>query len=434
VDLELGLSFITRKKAIRKSQISFLLVALVLFLLPIERFSFPFSLKVVDFGLVLMVGFGIHRFFTEKQRLYVPLGIPAWLILVTSLIATLTGLFNFNSIIAMLQEVYLFIWFVVLVNLLIALPPSSFSNLVKIWSIVALISATTVLMGMLKIGPAMFFTSPESGVVLATGEFNRGYGTFANPNAAGAYLSFSFFILLAASWKKWVRALMGIYLIIGILATGSMGAMLFTLIALMTLPITAIILKNWRKSLLYGGLLSIVLAIGIILLIIFDPLGTLPSFASARDLTGLLALSLGRLAHSITARIEIINVTWPVYENYPFGMGPNTAVLFLKTLHNDYLAFLFERGPLGLIGWLWVVIATLLLPLRIINPKLDPERWWQTLALWAGFLASTLNAFTHEVSHFRQFWMPLSFLYASYYILSRLDNPLKEKTPINQNI
>jgi len=433
--LQIGISYIARQTAIRKSHISFLLVALVLFLLPIERFSFPLSLKVVDFALVLLVAYGMDRFFSEKQRLHVPLAFPAWLILVTSLIATLTGLFSINSIIAMAQEVYLFVWFVVLVNLLIALPPSSFENLIKIWSVVALLEATTALMGMLKIGPAMFYTSPDIGnVVLSTGEFNRGYGTFANPNATGAYLSISFFILLATSWKKWLRAILGLYLMVGILATGSMGAMLFTLIAFAILPIAAAILKNWRISLLWGGLISTAIASIIIVLIIFDPLNSLPPIASAKHLTGLLALSIGRLSHSISARVDIIDTTWPFYANYPFGMGPNTSTLFLKTLHNDYLAFLFERGPLGLIGWLWVVIATLLLPLRKTNPKQDPAKWRQSLTMWAGFLAGALNGFTHEVSHFRQFWMPMSFLYAAYFILSEHNKPSIEKTHMDEKI
>jgi O-antigen ligase len=432
--LPIGIAYNARKTALRKNQITFLLVAFVLFLLPIERFTFPLSLKVVDFALILLIAYGLDRFFRERQRLHVPLAFPAWLILITSLIATLTGLFSMNSIIAMMQEVYLFLWFVVLVNLLITLPPSSFENLIKIWSVVALLEATTALMGMLKVGPAMFYTSPDIGnVVLSTGEFNRGYGTFANPNATGAYLSISFFILLATSWKKWLRTILGSYLLVGILATGSMGAMLFTLIAFAVLPITAAILKNWRIGLLFGGLLSILVAT-IIIVMIVGPLNALPPIASAKHLTGLLALSIGRLSHSISARMEIINVTWLSYANYPFGMGPNTSVLFLKTLHNDYLAFLVERGPLGLIGWLWMVVATLLLPLRKTNPNQDPAKWRQSLTIWAGFLACALNGFTHEVSHFRQFWMPMSFLYAAYFILSELKKPSLEKELITDQI
>jgi hypothetical protein len=433
--LPIGMSYIARQTTIRKNQIGFLLVALVLFLLPIERFSLPLSMKVVDFALILLVAYGMDRFFREKQHIHVPLAFPAWLILVTSLIATLTGLFNMNSIIAMVQEVYLFVWFVVIVNLLIALPSSSFENLIKIWSVVALLEATTALMGMLKIGPAMFYTSPDIGnVVLSTGEFNRGYGTFANPNATGAYLSVSFFILLATSWKRWIRALLGLYLMAGILATGSMGAMLFTLVALAILPIAAAILKNWRMSLLWGGLILTAVASIVIVLIVFDPLNSLPPIASAKHLTGLLALSIGRIAHSISARVDIINVTWSSYANYPFGMGPNTSVLFLKTLHNDYLAFLVERGPLGLIGWLWVVVATLLLPFRKTEIKHDPAKWRHSLIMWAGFLACALNGFTHEVSHFRQFWMPMSFLYAAYFILAERNKPAIENSYVDEKI
>jgi O-antigen ligase len=426
--LQFETSYFTLRTTTRKNNITFLLVAIVLILLPIERYSLPFSMKVADFGLVLLIAYGIDRFLSEKQHLHVPLAFPAWLILMTSLIATLTGLFDMNSIIAMLQEVYLFVWFVVLVNLLIVLPPSSYEGLIKIWSVVALLEATTTIMGMFKIGPAIFYTSPDIGnVVLNTGEFNRGYGTFANPNATGAYLSISFFILLATSWKKWFRAILASYLFFGILATGSMGAMLSTLVAFATLPMVTAILKNWRMSLLWGGSILTAIATIVILLILFNPLDALPPIASAKHLTGLLALSVGRIAHSISARVDIINTTWSSYANYPFGMGPNTAVLFLKTMHNDYIAFLVERGPLGLIGWLWLVIATLLLPMGKTNPNQDPNKWRQSLTIWGGFLACALNGFTHEVSHFREFWMPLAFLYAAYFILSQPKTPSLEK-------
>ena len=433
--LQIGTSYIPRGIAITKDQIGFLLIVLCLFLLPLERFSFPFSIKVADLGLILLIGYGIDRFFREKRRLHIPLAFPAWLILVASLIATLTGLFSMNSILAMVQEVYIFIWFVVLVNLLIALPPSSFDILIKIWGVVALLEATTAVMGMLKIGLPMFYTSPNTGnIILSTGEFNRAYGTFANPNATGAYLSISFFILLATSWKNWLRAILGSYLLVGILATGSIGAMLFTLVAFATLPIAAAIQKNWRKRLLLGGLILTAIASIIVLLIIFEALSAIPSLASAKHLSGLLALSIGRLSHSISARVDIIYVTWSAYTSYPFGMGPDTAVLFLKTLHNDYLAMLVERGPLGLIGWLWVVITTLLLPLRKINPNVDPAKRQQSLIIWAGFLASALNGLTHEVSHFRQLWMPMSFLYAAYFILCEFKKPSFGKTLIEDKI
>jgi hypothetical protein len=425
--LNTGNNYLTRQSAITKSKISFILVAVVLILLPLERISLPLSLKVVDFALVFIIAYGLHRFFTEKQRFRVPLAFPAWLILVTSMVATLTGLISTDSIIAMVQEIYLFVWFVVLVNLLISLPPTNFDNLLKIWSVVAVLEATTVIMGMFKFGPALFYTSPETGHILSSGLINRGFGTFVNPNAAGAYLSISFFVLLATSWKNWLRAILGLYLLTGILATASIGAITTSLIAFVVLIIANSILNKGRMTLLVGGLLLIIVATFTILIILIDPSQIIPPIASSQELTGLLNLTIGRLAHSISARTDILNTILPIYSNYPLGMGPNTSALFIKTLHNDYLAFLFERGPLGLLGWLWLVIATLMLPLRKMNKKLDPIQWWQTLALWAGFLASTLNAFTHEVSHFRQFWMPLSFLYAAYLLLFRLNQQVITK-------
>jgi O-antigen ligase len=82
-------------------------------------------------------------------------------------------------------------------------------------------------------------------------------------------------------------------------------------------------------------------------------------------------------------------------------------------MHNDYLAFLFERGPIGAIGWLWMVAATLLAPLRAACQCTHSQQRWQVLALGAGFLGCAMNAFTHEVSHFRQVWVLMAFLFAA---------------------
>jgi O-antigen ligase len=407
------------REHIINTRIAYLFVTLALLLLPIERVVFPLSLKLIDLVLLLITGVGCLFFLRENHRIQVPLALPAWLILLASLFATITTPFMTDSILAIVQELYLFAWFVILTNILTIFKPSDFDNLIKIWSIIATLEAAASLMGMFQIGPAMFYTSPIKDNILDTGAFNRGFGTFANPNATGAYLVISFFILQATGWPKWVRTILGIFLYAGIYSTGSMGAILSAAIGFIVLLILNIVLNNRRINLLLSGILAIGLAIIMLVVVFFKPVQSLSQFTAVGKENELLALTLGRLTHSVTGRQVLVQDAWQVFERYPFGTGPNTA-----DAHSDYLAFLFDRGLLGFVGWVLMVITTLITPFLKINRQKDGFRLWQILSLWAGFLAISIIAFTHEISHFRQVWVLMAFIYAAYYGFEETDNQL----------
>jgi hypothetical protein len=399
--------------------VEFYLLVLVIGALPLERLILPAALKIVDLPLVLLIGYGCLLFMIRRQVIKLPLVWPVWLSFVASLIATLTGLLSSISIVAMVQEVYLFIWFIVLTNILINISQADFDFLLRIWCVIAVIEATTAIMGMLHIGPAIFYTSPTKGNILSTGEFNRGFGTFANPNATGAYLSISFFILLAnKGLTKWTRFILGSYLILGIYSTGSMGAVLSTCVSGAILGIISLVHTNRQRAFLTVGLAAIAISALLILILTYNPLQSLASLTDKNSENQLLMLTLGRLPHSVSGRVNLVEDVWPLFTRYPFGIGPNAAVLISGTLHNDYIAYLLERGPLGLIAWLWLVLATLIIPLRMTIKARGSLQYWQFLALWAAFLALVLNAFSHEISHFRQVWVLMALLYGLYYNLS----------------
>ncbi|HEX2981734.1 MAG TPA: hypothetical protein VHO48_15845, partial [Anaerolineaceae bacterium] len=202
---------------------AFWLIALARCLLPLEWWLLPFSLKPSDFGLILLVAYGCLLLLIYRQRVILPLWAPFWLILFASVLATLTGAMHADSLMAILQETYLYVWFVVLVNLLARFPSELFHALLKLWSVIALLEAVATLLGMLHIGPAMFYTNPNGNIIEAGGDLDRAVGTFANANAAGAYLFISLFVLLAARWPRWFKIVGACWLLAGMFATGSMG-------------------------------------------------------------------------------------------------------------------------------------------------------------------------------------------------------------------
>jgi len=395
-----------------RDQIGFWLSILALCLLPIERLMLPFGLRVADFVLMLLTLYGLGKAWRTRQRLEFPLLLSMWLILLSSSVATLVGFVHPDSIIAIVQEIYLFVWFIALVNVLKTFSLSDLDRLIKIWSMVACAEAVTMLMGTLRIGPSMFYTLPYRDLTLREG-LVRAVGTHVNPNAAAVYLSVSFFVVLATSWPIWLRSGLAVWLFAGMFGTGSNGALVTTLGGLAVLVVVHSIAKSRREILLWGAVICMGVGLVAIALLVLAP-ALLSGLGF--DMGGqLLFNTLGRFSHSLTARLDLVSWAWKTYSRHPWGTGPNSFAALQASLHNDYVAFWFERGPVGAIGWLWMVGATLLTSLRVANQLINKHQRWQVLALGAGFLACAVNAFSHEVSHMRQVWMLMVFLFALSY-------------------
>jgi hypothetical protein len=381
-------------------------LVLLLCLLPIEHWRFPFNVKPSDLVLLLLTLYGFLSAGQSNQRLDFPLLLPMWIILLSSSIATLVGLGSPESAIAIIQEIYLFAWFIAVANVLKTLPLPNLDRLMKIWSVIACLVAITTLMGMVRIGPSIFYRSSYEDV---EAELIRATGTYDNSNAAAVYLSISLFVLLITSWPVWLRSVLGLWLFIGMFATGSNGALLTTFGSLVLLAGVYLVLHHRRElELLVAGIgigLAVVV-LGVLFLLLSSSL--MSSFGLGTS-SSVLTNTLGRLSHSVAVRSNIMSWAWESYTRHPLGTGPNS---FGSGLHSDYAAFLFERGPVGLIGWLLLIVATLFRSLQATRQLIDTQRGWQVVVLGAGFLACAVNAFSHEISHMRQVWLLMAFLYA----------------------
>jgi hypothetical protein len=410
-------SYNNRRESETENRLVIWLVILIFCLLPLERVMFPFSVRIVDFALIVLILYGLMKVFSDL-RIHLPLVMPIYLIFVASLIAMIASSAGFESILAVVQEAYIYVWFIILTSVLASFGLSDLERFMKIWCLIALMEATATFMGMLNLGPDIFYMSPEGGMILSSQGLNRAIGTYLNPNAAAAYLSISFFLLLATRWPAWLRSIFGIWLFVGIFATGSIAALASTIGSLAVLMVVYLALEHQRTDAFWGIVFGVGTGLTIVALLITILWPLISSVAEFAGESELLSLSVGRFSRSLASRFTLIEKAWSVYIQNPMGTGPNSFASDGATLHNDYIAFLFERGPLGAIGWLWVVGATLLVPLRIAFLQTDGRRRWQMLSLGAGFLACAVNALSREVSHFRQVWVLMAFLFATSYILS----------------
>lgn len=409
------------KARIQEARMGYFLIIIALCLLPLERIVIPYRLGVVDFAFVVLIVYLFLRMVYVKQRIFFPLVGPFYLILLASLIATLSGLSVNTSLMAVFQEIYLYLAFIALVNVLSTFTLTNLERLMKFWSIVAVVIATTVVMGMIRIGPSAFYTAPVTGRVISLEGMNRGLGTFVNPNAGAVYLSISFFILLATNWSTRLRITIGAWLLVGIFATGSMGAMVSTIVGFSFLILFNILKRVSRPHRVWILWLIFCLAIILILtlIIIFVDF---PSFFTFRlGNSEILSFAVDRLPGSFADRLMLIESSWPYYLQYPMGTGPNSFSTFIGTLHNDYVAFFFERGPLGFIGWIWLILSTLRSAFRSVKKQSD-SWFWPRVALGSGFLGVVLNALSHEISHFRQVWVLMAFIFAISFYSSEHSN------------
>jgi len=397
-----------------KDSIGYWLSVLLVCLLPLEHWRFPFNVKPSDLALLLLTVYGLLKAGQTRQRLDFPLILPIWVILLSSSVATLVGFGSPDSLVAIVQEIYIFTWFIVLTNVLKALTLSDLDRLMKIWSVIACLVSITMVMGMLRIGPSIFYRSSYEQV---TAEFIRATGTYDNSNSAAVYISISLFILLATSWPIWLRAAVAVWLFIGMFATGSNGALLSTFGSLVLFAGVYPALQNRRD---YKLLVAVVGIGGGLVAVAFLVLGLASSLLSGVGFATnnpLFFNTLARLSNSASRRLDIIAWAWDAYRRHPWGTGPNS---FFSGLHNDYAAFLFERGPVGFIGWLWVIGAPLVRSLQAASQLANKHQRQQMLLLGVGFLACAVNAVTHEVSHMRQVWLLVVFLFAlSYATLTR---------------
>jgi O-antigen ligase len=256
-------------------------------------------------------------------------------------------------------------------------------------------------------------------LLVSASSSGRASGASRNPNLAASYLVTSAFVLLASPWPRrtWVRCAAVGWLVLAVAISGSNGAILGGLAGAAVLGAATV----WRRTsgrdrlALAGGLVVATAGLGAVLVTHPPTLGTVDQLAQSQR-QGALTDSVGRLDKSVSSRTELWGRAWDGGAGRALlGVGPGEAETIDvggeplgKSLHNDYLAFLLERGVVGLLA-LAVLGAVVL---RWCTTLLfDARAGWA--ALGAGVLANLVIALTHESYHFRHVWLLLALVWAA---------------------
>lgn len=370
---------------------------------------------------VLMV-FGLGAFglsvLAGRQPQRVPFLGPVIVISVSSIAAVVSAEALSISFLTMLQDAYLYLWFIMLVNVM---RQENVTILRLSWVWVANVVAVLGIVLVLFSGHATLLT-----IIGPKGA--RAFGTFPDSNMFASYLVMSLFMVLSLGGGigrglRWASILL---LGAALVATKSNGGM-SSLIG--GLAIWAVVRARTKH-------LSPVRVAGVSLIVVSAALlGFWMTVGLGVGGSGLRALTagsfIGRAEHSSEGRMMIWKQLQRAYAKSPLGIGPgNSGRLTLevggreranslqsKEAHNDYLAYFIERGPFGLLGLLALQaqafgkIATWWRKRVREGTGGDPEGALAA-AVVGALVAASMHALTIEVLHFRHFWMLLAMICA----------------------
>lgn len=238
----------------------------------------------------------------------------------------------------------------------------------------------------IRVATAAMLTILSLQLYLDTGAI-RASGTWENPNIPGHLLATGFIVALFL-FSGWTRIFVLSVAVLGLVSTGSFGALIQASIGLIYL--------GWSRREQIGSLLGRHKVAAWTLLIIL--LGGIGFGVTG----GVDAWNQDRFERSGSERLVIWGSALELALENPLGVGPkSTSALSLLDLrrepHNEYIAYIAERGPIALLGLLGLGVA-----MWLSGRPGGPIR-----AVTLGFAMASMF---RETLHYRHIWLYLALL------------------------
>lgn len=388
-------------------------------MVPVSVPQGPGQLALIDGLNVVALGIFLVVPGRERHRLQIPFLAPVTLIAIGSLLAVTNAQSVPRSLLTLLQDAYLYLWFVLLVN---KLAGRGRLRLIRITWIYAAI-------GTAILGLVLVFAHGHGSLAEILGPRGvRATSTFTNPNYYADYLVLSFFIALSAAEEVgWAFLAFAMFIILaGLLSTKSNGGAIALLSGLVAWALVRSYTKRVRLMAILGAS-AIVVALALIGWILVSEwsvgAGALKEFREKSFA--------GRVEKSSESRLRIWSRLKETYSRSPLGIGPgNSSALTVsveererpeslqsKEAHSDYMGYAIERGPLAFIGLLMLIGAPFGRIGRLLKRLVSkwPQTPWGgafTAAMIGGLVASAVHSLVIEKFHFRHFWLYLAILCA----------------------
>jgi hypothetical protein len=368
---------------------------------PILHPSGPGNVSPVDLFTVASVISAAVWITSSHHKARAPYIIPVALLVAAGAASGLFGALPGLALLTLVIDLLLFGWCTAVVNVL-SVPRAMRCALVA-WSWSGIFWAALVIVAWLG------HISALEGLQAAEG--NRVLFTFGDPNYASTYWDATIFVVYATRTPsaRWMRVIGYILLVWALALTESNGGVL----ALGVSVVFLVLVRSHRKHGLVGSVVTaLVLGLAVSTFFVVLPLATIRTWALDSG-QPLLVNSIGRSAQSSNERGELIVELKQLYEqsNGFLGLGPASTKPLLTTqlypyaneAHNDFLAVLVERGPVGLLGLLLLIGSAIYWAVPIVRRKLS-ARYAAVVplpvGLVAGLLALSVNSFYEEILHF----------------------------------
>lgn len=379
----------------------------------------PAQLAILDFFNLLAIGAFAVAFLTRRIEPRTPFAWGVLLIGIGSLIATFNAESPSSSALAIAQDVYLYMWFIVLVSVLRA--RGDLVGLRIAWVAAACVIAVY--------GLSVVVLQGHSTIARILGPRGmRAMGTFYDPNMFADYLVMSLFMVLSLGHHmgRVLRLAAAAILLAALIATKSNGGALSLMVGLAVWALVRA--RTLRLSLpaLAGGAL---VAVSVVLAgwWMTSSLGI-----GAREIEALTARSfMARAGHSSEGRLKIWSQLEQTYRKSPLGIGPGNSrwislsveererrnSMFSKEAHSDYLAYAIERGPLAALALLLLAGQAFMMVAkawqrRVRGGKADRAAGALVAALAGALASSAVHSLTIERLHFRHFLLLLAIVCA----------------------
>jgi O-antigen ligase len=409
------------------ARVNFWLLAGAVALLPLLVPRGPGQSAPVDAVALLFVLFALGGLLWRGRPLHLPARGALLLIMAASVVATVSSLSLPDSLLSLLIEAYLALLFVCVANEL-GDDRRALRAALTVWAVAALVWAA-VFIGF------HYHLLPEGLQQLlvenSKGGGSRVAGAAKNPNLAASYMMTSFFVLLASPWPRRRLARLAVVgcSLLAVYVTGSNGALLGLVAGVAVLAVAACLrgsrTPRQRLAVVGAAMVTGVALLTAALVVVGVPqvgVSDVKAIAS-RERGGVFAGSLGRLDRSVGSRLTIWAHAWNgTGPRMLVGVGPDAAPripvatrTLRRGLHNDYFAFLIERGLLGLLGLLAFCATVLRWSGRLLAapPQDAADGRWKPAGLAGAVVANLVLATSHESLHFRHLWLLFGLVWAA---------------------
>jgi len=306
--------------------------------------------------------------------------------------------------ISLIQDMFVLAWGISIANL--GRDARLLNAITRAWVISATCWAALMIIGVLGHISVLSGETARNGV--------RAAFTLGDPNLAANYFICCLLMLRATQFprRRLIRWACGAVIVVAIGLTGSNGG---AVVLVVTALLGALIRLAQRRGVVPA--VVAVSALALAALAIVPHVHVQPIVQKAQQSSALLHDSIGRQAESSGSRTTIFSETMQLYftEDTPLGIGPGGTkgafqshlYSYVKMAHDDYTAAIVERGWLGglaLICLLVIVAARCrriaARPLRRDYAAIFPRRELLAVAVAGMFISATL----YQVLHFRQLW------------------------------